>query len=421
MAKPVPLGTLFELPLESFGVDEAHDSHITAAALQELDLDDVGEATTNGGAALPTAAPKPTGPTCIACGIGVEGAPGFASAEEQRRHFSLDWHRYNIKRRAAGRERVSKGDFEALLEDERQEVGSISGSESEHSGDEDDEDAAHGLSATTAGPQFAFIAAGASPCSAALVVRPCRTREAVHPVPSAPLSHRADSKRYAVWRPLLAPDRERSSGAPPPASRCLAALRRLREQGARWAVVMLRGGHFAAAVFGVDPARVSNTRQPDKFEVLAHKSAHRYVVRWGGDWCRAAVGGGAGGWYEGIGPAWFAACWPCFIRGPLSSAGGCISAALLSAAPTEPSTPTSLTEQGGPGRQAVGQGRQRQVRSLRRLPPAAVQRSGPAARRGRGAGRLAGAAGRLRPCLRARPLLKLAAAVWRRRAAAGRR
>ena len=44
---------------------------------------------------------------------------------------------------------------------------------------------------------------------------------------------------------------------------------------------MLRGGHFAAAVFGVDPTRVANPRQADKFEVLAHKSAHRYVVRCG--------------------------------------------------------------------------------------------------------------------------------------------
>lgn len=42
---------------------------------------------------------------------------------------------------------------------------------------------------------------------------------------------------------------------------------------------MLRGGHFAAGVFHVDPARVANPRQPDKFEALAHKSAHRYVVR----------------------------------------------------------------------------------------------------------------------------------------------
>ena len=84
----------------------------------------------------------------------------------------------------------------------------------------------------------------------------------------------------------MAPDRERCA-APPPAADSLAALRALRLSGGRWAVVMLRGGHFAAAVFTVDPARVANPRQPDKFEALAHKSAHRYVVRWaGGMWSR---------------------------------------------------------------------------------------------------------------------------------------
>jgi hypothetical protein len=162
MAKPVPLGTLFELPLESFGGAAANENDITAAALQELELDGaVSLAAADSSVALPTAPLKPASPTCIACGIGVDGAPGFASAEEQRRHFSLDWHRYNVKRRAVGRERVSQDDFEALLEDERQEVGSISGSESEQSDGEDDEDAAPGLDSRAVGPQFAFTAAGA--------------------------------------------------------------------------------------------------------------------------------------------------------------------------------------------------------------------------------------------------------------------
>lgn len=152
--------------------------------------------------------------------------------------------------------------------------------------------------------------------------------------PSAP--HPADGQRYACWRPLVAPDRDQATLAAPTADQCLAALRMLRQHGGRWAVIMLRGGHFvsaawvailpkhrdgavpamwlsphlcprpppnssslpqrpwvrpaltplpahlplqAAAVFNVDPARVANPRQADKFEALAHKSAHRYVVR----------------------------------------------------------------------------------------------------------------------------------------------
>lgn len=154
------LSTLFELPLDQFGAAAggADEQELTAAALQQLDLG-AAEAGTD---AVPTAPPAPSGPTCIACGIGVGGAPGFASAEEQRRHFSLvsaarahlshlradhdatssstsccstappsgcarppapqDWHRYNVKRRAAGQRPVNEAAFEALVEDEQAEV-----------------------------------------------------------------------------------------------------------------------------------------------------------------------------------------------------------------------------------------------------------------------------------------------------------
>jgi hypothetical protein len=250
---PLALGTLFDLPLAAFGNGAGAAVELWAEALEALELQVSG----SGGAEAPAdaattvdrgAAPaKPGGPTCIACGIGVSGAPGFASAEEQRRHFSSDWHRYNVKRRAAGRERVGEAEFVALLDEDHAEVGSISGSESEQS-DGEEEEAAAEAAAQAAGPQFAFSA--------------------------------ADGKRYSCWRSVVAPDRDRAPPGPPPsADSCLAALRSLRHSGGRWAVVMLRGGHFAAAVFGVEPARVADPRRADKFEVLAHKSAHRYVVR----------------------------------------------------------------------------------------------------------------------------------------------
>ena len=33
------------------------------------------------------------GATCIACGIGTIGTPGFDTPELQRAHFKTDWHR----------------------------------------------------------------------------------------------------------------------------------------------------------------------------------------------------------------------------------------------------------------------------------------------------------------------------------------
>ena len=96
MAAPQALGTLFELPLDQFASASGDaTAELTAEALAALEL---GAAATANPAAAATAAAAggeppaaARGPTCIACGIGVGGAPGFASAEEQRRHFSLDW------------------------------------------------------------------------------------------------------------------------------------------------------------------------------------------------------------------------------------------------------------------------------------------------------------------------------------------
>ena len=180
----VALGTLFELRLDHFGGNSAStdDSSVaeglTAAALAALELGgcaadaaDAADATaTDGGdgtareAASSSSSSSSTGPTCIACGVGVAGAPGFASAEEQRSHFSLDWHRYNVKRRVAGQAPVGEAQFAALLEEDERalEVGSISGSESEaDSDDEDDDDGDEGVGAGgAAGPQFAWTAPG---------------------------------------------------------------------------------------------------------------------------------------------------------------------------------------------------------------------------------------------------------------------
>lgn len=169
---PVALGTLFELPLSALGkAVGAGEPELTAASLQALQLEqqqsEPGTAAADDSSAAAAdaaaAAAAPRGPTCIACGIGVGGAPGFASAEEQRHHFSLDWHRYNVKRRAARQPPVSEAAFAALVEDEQQEVGSISGSESEDSEDEEEggeggEGRGGGQGST--GPQFAFSTSG---------------------------------------------------------------------------------------------------------------------------------------------------------------------------------------------------------------------------------------------------------------------
>lgn len=56
----------------------------------------------------------------------------FSDMLEQRAHYKLDWHRYNLKQALIGRATLSADDFSKLSDD----VSSISGSES----DDDDGD-----------------------------------------------------------------------------------------------------------------------------------------------------------------------------------------------------------------------------------------------------------------------------------------
>ena len=48
--------------------------------------------------------------TCIVC------SEVFEDLLEQRQHFKLDWHRYNLKRKLNNLPRISEDDFNALIE-----------------------------------------------------------------------------------------------------------------------------------------------------------------------------------------------------------------------------------------------------------------------------------------------------------------
>jgi hypothetical protein len=291
----VPIGTLFSLDPSLFARSQEQFAHVNASNQPAVNLVEEALAAleiaeeTGVKAALPTGT---SGTTCITCGI-----QSFSSPDEQRRHFKTDWHRLNVKRRVANLDPVTEEKFLTLIEndEDRGEVGSLSGSDTEsdtsssssdvkHEVEEDDEDTVHDITATPAGPQFIF-----SPDSL------CTTS-------------------YAVWRCLLAPDRERGVD-PPSVSDCLDSLKNVVIEGGRWAIVLFRGGHFSAAIFdikgpkptgktpqallgsitngesaSIDRANANATITPAKpkysaaavdaaLTQIAHKSFHKYVVR----------------------------------------------------------------------------------------------------------------------------------------------
>jgi len=238
----VPIGTLFSLDPSIFARSQEQIAHVDESNQPAVNLVEEALAALEIGeetglkAALPTGT---SGATCLSCGI-----QSFSSPDDQRRHFKTDWHRLNIKRRIANLDPITEEHFLTIIEndEDRDEVGSLSGSDTESettsSSDveneikEDDEDTFLDIAATPAGPQFIF-----SPDS-------------------------LNSTFYAVWRCLLAPDRERGVD-PPSVSDSLESLKNIVIEGGRWAIVLLRGGHFSAAIFDVKgPKTTGKTSQP---------------------------------------------------------------------------------------------------------------------------------------------------------------
>lgn len=187
---------------------------------------------------------------CVSCGIS-----SFGDAESQREHVKCDWHRYNVKMRVLGRPAVGEDEFDALVEDD--DVASISGSDDEYE-DEYDESESRENQGGSLGPYCIFrVRAGDS-----------------------------DPQSVGFWKCLAIPD-ARSRQTPTTKAVyddfCLAM-----EETQRWAVIMLQGGHFAAAVYEVvkpsDKVLGADTKTHGELTDLCmrevqHKSFHRYVVR----------------------------------------------------------------------------------------------------------------------------------------------
>lgn len=248
-----PACTLWELPEDELQLcnDITGSSQLTAGALAALDAASAAALPDDGSDLAAAAAGASVVHACKTC-----GAVEVDTPEEWRAHFRSDWHRFNLRRRTTGRPAVDESEFGAMVTAGADDVGSISGSESDESEDED-----------------RLLA--------------CRQQQqqqqrAPHFVFGPP-----GGRRLSVWRALVAPEPPEAAaarGAVPPTSPqdCLAALRALHGSagGLRAAVIMLRGGHFAAAVFALQPARVSNPRlsEKERFGLVAHKSAHRYGI-----------------------------------------------------------------------------------------------------------------------------------------------
>ena len=198
---------------------------------------------------------------------------GFASAREQRDALKSDLGRYNLRRRRQGRAPLTEDEFDAMIAAGGDEVSSISGSDdsdSDSDSDDDDDDAG----GATKDPTEAYTAVRGAAEGARVVFKDDSAGDA-----------------YAVWRCVL--ERDGKNSRTLDADSAVRALKTLRDDAKPWAVVLARGGHFAASVF--DPTKFAGgAKSGERVEkkpkgpienavppaaAIVHKTFHRYVVR----------------------------------------------------------------------------------------------------------------------------------------------
>lgn len=163
----------------------------------------------------------------------------FENNEQQRIHFKLDWHRYNLKQNLVGKLPVTEEQFDTMVAtmEEEGDNDSISGSDFES--DEDQDSDTEEKEDLTDDSTDLFLQR--------------------HPK----LFFRCESgKILSMYKSILISPKERElPDAEEITSRALSSVKRL-----TWAVLLLGGGHFAGAIFRGG-------------EVLVHKTFHCYTVR----------------------------------------------------------------------------------------------------------------------------------------------
>ncbi|XP_048454516.1 ankyrin repeat and zinc finger domain-containing protein 1 [Rhincodon typus] len=173
----------------------------------------------------------------------------FENREDQKEHYKLDWHRFNLRQRLLGAQPVTTESFEKIAG----EISSISGSDSEDSDSDSDSDAE--LEQLCCHPiQSALGPTDEVP----LAEENRRGRQSLRV-----LFQTADGEYLSVYRCVLQGKqalREHENE-----DSLLSSLLSLNPQTV-WVILMTGGGHFAGAVFRGN-------------EAVLHKTFHRYTVR----------------------------------------------------------------------------------------------------------------------------------------------
>ncbi|XP_063236288.1 tRNA endonuclease ANKZF1-like isoform X2 [Bacillus rossius redtenbacheri] len=190
---------------------------------------------------------------------------GFGDQSQQRLHYKLDWHRYNLKQSLLGRKHVCEESFLQLADD----VSSISGSESETESEDGTADSSGGMGQSAlAGRQprkkskRIHLSSSSDEEGEKIGLNATERQTYRHPSRHPKVFfENEDGKIFSLYRCLLHGKKNVQEK-----DDALVSLALQRYEKSTWLIIMLGGGHFAAAVF-------------QGSLVLAHKTFHSYTVR----------------------------------------------------------------------------------------------------------------------------------------------
>ncbi|KAM9709316.1 tRNA endonuclease ANKZF1 isoform 1-T1 [Menidia menidia] len=167
----------------------------------------------------------------------------FINREEQREHYKLDWHRFNLRRKMKGLPPLQAEEFERKTG--AGDLSSISGSDSDSEDEDlDSDDGGTGSNVTGTDNESSV-----------------ETHSIAGRLSSKVVLQNAAGEYLSVYRCVLQ-GKTLESDDQPDAVTSLKAI----SKKTVWVILMTGGGHFAGAVF-------------EGKDVLQHKTFHRYTVR----------------------------------------------------------------------------------------------------------------------------------------------
>ncbi|GBB93992.1 hypothetical protein RclHR1_02270016 [Rhizophagus clarus] len=190
----------------------------------------------------------PMKPTCFVCGI-----KSFENVEQQREHYKLDWHRFNVKMRAVNLERnksqykpITEEGFEELMGDS---LSSISGSCSDTSDDD--------ITMHINNLEIDDNESSEKKISAPILWFTCPPLTINLGIYKNILNNLGENAVKDIHKLQIKPNKG--------------------ENPRLWTMLMIRGGHFAALVLDI----TANTKVTNAKEVksIVHKTFHRYTTR----------------------------------------------------------------------------------------------------------------------------------------------